>query len=87
MTLDEAKAILNECVHNQLVDRAFGDSEHHWTKNDEEVGYAYYGSSGSELIISIGTVQHKFTGDNAYSLMNCGKAGEYARNDGGSHYE
>jgi len=78
MTFEEAKAILNTCVREELRDHAFGDREIYWTRDGQEIAFGYSGSSVSFGFSGDDTV---FSDDEVRELLRCGSLGTVERND------
>lgn len=77
MDLNEAKEFLNDCDRVELRDHAFGDLEVSWLKDGKEVAFGYLSGVSQSVCI----VLEQFKGEDAKSLVECGKAVTVQRND------
>ena len=75
-TLAEATALLNFASREELTDRAFGDAEVYWYKDDEMIASGYFGRSAE-----VEAAGSTFRGDDAWALRYCGTLTLHERNE------
>jgi hypothetical protein len=88
MTLEQAKALLEVCVRNELRDHAFGDREIDWQDprllalgQNAVIATGYFGSRGGEVEIHAEGGRKTWYGNDADELVGCGILGRISRND------
>lgn len=83
MSEELARTILAGSVRDEVADHAFGDSEYLWRDvMGKEVASGYSGRSGTDVTVNA-TEEYASTTFNGPGLVDLGKRGRFARNDGG----
>lgn len=73
MTREEAQALLNDCVRDELRDRTFSDAEVYWIKDGVEIAVGYFGPSAQTVCFNL--VDGSFKDNEAIELRECGTRG------------
>jgi len=78
-----AKELLEKCERSELRDHAFGDSEVTWRLGDVIVADGGDGRDPYVCVTNDGHVEivAEFNGDEARTLLRCGRVGRIERND------